>query len=65
MTGMGVTRDYAEAYFWLDLAASGNTHKPEEVAKDRDNAASHLSNVRLLQIQERARKWFEEHPARP
>jgi len=65
--GRGVPQDYAVAYFWLDLAASGKleTTKPEEVAKVRDDTAAHLTNTVLLQTQERARKWFEDHPGRP
>ena len=65
--GHGVPQDYAEAYFWLDLAAAGNVTGPnsEDTAKARDAAASHLTSAVLLQTQERARKWFEEHPTKP
>jgi len=69
--GTGVPQDYAEFYFWLDIAAAG---KPigdnlevanlEKVAKRRDDAASYLTKTVLLQTQERARKWLEEHPAK-
>jgi uncharacterized protein len=61
--GLGVPQDYAEAYFWLDLAASGNVEnvRPEDLATNRDNAASHLTSALLLQTQERARNWFETH----
>jgi hypothetical protein len=64
--GRGVPQDYAEAYFWLDLAASGKLEitKPEEVSKVRDGTSSHLTNTVLLQTQERARKWFEDHSAK-
>jgi len=63
--GEGVPQDYAEAYFWLDIAASGKVAriKPEEVEKFRDEAGSNLTKTILLQTQERARKWFEDHPA--
>lgn len=56
----------SEAYFWLDLAAAGKPRhvKQEELAKYRDEAASHLSNTALLRTQERARKWFEDHTAK-
>jgi hypothetical protein len=65
--GTGVPQDYAEAYFWLDLAAAGKTEamKPEDVVKLRDSMASHLTNTVLLQAQERARKWSENHPRLP
>jgi hypothetical protein len=64
--GKGVKRDYAEAYFWSDLAAAGKLHtwKQEDAVKARDEAASHLTPADLTQVQERARKWFEEHAAK-
>jgi len=74
-TGRGVPRDYAEAYFWYDLAAAGEQDASDEqdapdeqdasdskqVAKDRDEAASHLTPADLFREQGRAGKWFEEH----
>jgi hypothetical protein len=65
--GHGVPQDYAEAYFWLNLAASGRIEgiKQEDVAKERDAAASHLTPADLSRAQERARQWFENHPAKP
>jgi TPR repeat protein len=64
--GQGVTQDYAEAYFWYDLAAAGeqDASDSKQVAKDRDEAASHLTPADLSREQERARKWFEDHPAK-
>src|ERR1019366_5341338 len=61
--GQGVPQDYAEAYFWLNLAASGKPEgiRVEEVVRMRDDAASHLTGVALIQTQERARKATEEH----
>jgi TPR repeat protein len=61
--GQGAPQDYAEAYFWLDIASSGKMDgiKPEDVAKERDDTAAHLTRTVLLQTQERARKWFEDH----
>jgi TPR repeat protein len=63
-SGHGVPQDYSEAYFWLDLAAAGqwNAERAESAAKDRDEAASHLSPADLSREQERASKWFEDHP---
>ena len=65
--GLGVPQDYAEAYFWLDLAAAGkpNASDSKQIAKFRDEAASHLTPDDLSREQERARKWFETHPANP
>lgn len=61
--GLGVPKDYAESYFWLDLAALGNlkSAKQEDVTKERDQAASHLTPADLSQAQARASKWFAEH----
>lgn len=63
--GRGVPQDFAEAYFWLDLAAAGRPPLAELAAKHRDEAASHLTPADLSRQQERARKWFEEHQAKP
>jgi hypothetical protein len=66
-SGTGLPQDYAEAYFWFDVAAAGNppTASAEADVKNRDEAASNLTKTVLLQTQERARKWFEDHPAKP
>ena len=63
----GVPRDYAEAYFWYGLVAAGEQDATDskQVAKDRDEAASHLTPAELARVQERVRKWFEDHPAKP
>jgi TPR repeat protein len=67
LTGEGVQRDYAEAYFWFDIACAS---KAREVvagmrATERDAAAFYLKPAALSREQERARKWFEDHPAKP
>lgn len=66
-SGRGVPRDYAEAYFWYDLAAAGeqDASDSKQVAKDRDEAASHLTPADLFREQGRAGKWFETHQAKP
>jgi hypothetical protein len=63
--GRGVPQDYAEAYFWLSLASANGGHSSTNGVDDRDRAASHLTKTVLLQTQERARRWFEDHPGRP
>jgi TPR repeat protein len=65
--GQGVPQDYVEAYFWFDLAAAGklDTANAEAATKNRDRAASYLTPTDLSGAQERARKWFEDHPAKP
>jgi hypothetical protein len=59
--GKGVPQNYTEAYFWLDVATSGNLKGigQEDIAKWRDEAASHLTPTELSSVQERARKWFK------
>ena len=66
-SGKGVTQDYKEAYFWLNLAAATNIEgvKQEDIDSFRDEIATHLSPADLSLVQERARKLFEEHPAKP
>jgi|NGEPerStandDraft_6_1074524.scaffolds.fasta_scaffold27448_2 TPR repeat protein len=62
-SGQGVPQDYAEAYFWYDLAAAGeqDVSASKQVAKYRDETASHLTPADLSREQERARKWIESH----
>jgi TPR repeat protein len=62
-----VPRDYAEAYFWYDLAAAGelDATDSQRAAKYRGEAASHLTPADLSRAQERVRKWFEAHQAKP
>jgi TPR repeat protein len=69
--GQGVPQNYAEAYFWYNLAAAGlpkdgATNSGEIVRKimeDRGRVEAHLTPSDLSREQERARKWFEDHPA--
>jgi TPR repeat protein len=67
LAGRGTAQDYAEAYFWFDLAAAGKIEgtKQEDVAQKRDDAASHLGQPQVLQVQDRARKWFAAHAPQP
>ena len=59
-----VTKNYPDAYFWLDLSSAGNlgSHEKAQTVKFRDVAASHLTPEELLQSQQRASKWFVDHP---
>ena len=68
--GQGVPEDYSEAYFWMNLAtanASSVLYEPsfsQRCAAARDRIAAHLTKTELLKVQERARKWFEDHAAK-
>lgn len=61
----GAPVDYAEAYFWLDLAASGAEQrgKRKEALKRRNDAASQLTAPELSRVQERVHQWLEDHAA--
>jgi hypothetical protein len=61
-----VPQDYAEEYFWLDLGLSGQLsgNEREEAEKVRNAAASLLTPAKLSHVQQRARKWFEDHAAK-
>ena len=65
--GKGVPKDFAEAYFWLDVAAVGklNAQLVEKIVKDRHKAASQLTPTDQSRVQQRVRKWFEAHQAKP
>jgi hypothetical protein len=67
LDGQGVPRSYAEAYFWYDLATAGkqDASDSKQVAKYRDEAASHLTPDELARVHERLRMWFEAPPAKP
>ena len=64
--GRGVTQSYADHYFRTSLAASATDYsgnlRPEGVQKWRDEAVSYLAPAELSQVQERVRKWLEDHP---
>ena len=62
--GHGVPQDYAEEYFWLDLGLSGQLPERADAERVRNAAASLLTPAMLSRVQERARKWFEDHPAK-
>lgn len=37
----------------------------QALIQDRDAAASHLTRAELIQVQERAQKWFQSHKPKP
>ena len=56
-TGEGVVKDETEAYFWLNLGAALD----DTAKKARDKVGESLTPEKRLEIQERCRKWAEEH----
>ena len=58
--GNGVSQDYAGAYFWFCLASAKNPI----FSKNRDRIAPYLTKAVLLETQEQARIWLEDHLAK-
>jgi hypothetical protein len=63
--GEGVPQDYVEAYFWLSLGEANGSTSTTDGVDDRDLASSELTKAALLEVQERARTWFEQHSTQP
>jgi len=63
VSGEGVTQDYAEAYFWLSLASAAETNsaKRDDLARQRDEACSHLTESARAETLQRLRKWTDAH----
>jgi uncharacterized protein len=60
--GQGVEQSYAEAYYWLDLAAAVNGPKQGQYAANRQMMGSHITADELAGVQERAEAWKAKHP---
>ena len=55
--GKGISKDDAEAYFWLNLMA----RTPHERA-ERDKVGEKLTPEKRLEVEERCREWAKTHP---
>ena len=61
--GDGVPQDYAEAYFWFNLAATyADASDRDQFVGAREAAAKLLTPEQLADTQRRAREFFEAHP---
>ena len=60
--GQGVSQDYVEAYFWLDLAAAVKGPKQEQYTQNRQMIGTHITTDELEAVQERVAKWQAAHP---
>ncbi|MGA3008829.1 MAG: tetratricopeptide repeat protein [Terracidiphilus sp.] len=60
--GQGVPQSDAEAYFWLDLAASVKGPNQEKYAANRQMVGTHLTVDELTEVEERVAKWLAAHP---
>lgn len=58
--GTGAPQDYAEAYFWLDLAS----RKDAIYTKWRDVAVAELTPGKIEEVQARCKKWLEDFEKR-
>ena len=60
--GQGVEQNYAEAYYWLDLAAAVKGPKQAQFANYRQMMGAHITADELAEVQKRAAAWKTAHP---
>lgn len=60
--GQGVPKSDAEAYFWLDLAASVKSPNQAQYAANRQMVGQHITADELADIQDREAQWKAAHP---
>ena len=60
--GQGVPRDDAEAYFWLDIAASAKGPDQEKYAATRQMIGERITADELSDVQDRVAAWKAAHP---
>ncbi len=59
--GQGVPRDDAEAYFWLDIAASAKGPNQEKYAATRQMIGERITADQLAEVQDRVAAWKAAH----
>jgi len=60
--GQGVQQSYADAYFWLDLAASVKGPNQEKYAANRQMVGQHITTDELADVEDRVAAWKAAHP---
>lgn len=60
--GQGVAQNYAEAYFWLDLATLQPSARQEQYAQNRQMAGAHITAEEVDAAKERVENWLATHP---
>jgi hypothetical protein len=60
--GQGVTQNYVEAYYWLELAAAVKGPKQEQYAANRQLMGAHITADEQAEADARAAKWLAAHP---
>lgn len=58
---LGVTKDYAEAYFWLSLATALESPS-RNFAEHRETAKGYLSPEKLKEVEKRLEEWKKNPP---
>ena len=59
--GQGVAQNYAEAYFWLDLAAHEPGPRQQQYAQNRQFAGAHITADEVEAAHERLEAWLYNH----
>lgn len=60
--GQGVPRSDAEAYYWLDLAASVKGPNQAQYAANRQVVGTRITADELADVEDRVAKWKAAHP---
>jgi hypothetical protein len=60
--GQGVPHSDADAYFWLDLAASVNGPNQEKYAANRQMIGERITTDELSDVRDRVAAWKAAHP---
>lgn len=60
--GQGVPHDDAQAYFWLDIAASSKGPNQEKYASTRQMIGERITADELADVQDRVAAWKAAHP---
>ena len=64
--GLGVSRDYVQAYKWYDLAAkalfSADTQNRDQAINSRDLIAANMTPQQVTEAQNLVRTWKPSHP---
>ena len=65
MLGRGLPRSDAQAYYWLDIAASSQGPNQGQYIANRQNVGTRLTITEVDDIHYRAMKWKAAHAPRP
>ncbi len=65
LLGRGLPRSDAEAYYWLDIAASTPGPSQSQYIANRQNVGTRLTTTEVDDIHYRAMKWKSAHAPRP